>query len=61
MEVPDAIFYNGWSESHSFKYKTEKIIAMIRGQRAARLTLGGFGDLDLESFNLVKRLHILKK
>ncbi|XP_044253023.1 odorant receptor 22c-like isoform X2 [Tribolium madens] len=53
LQVPDAIFYNGWSKHHAYKYKTEKIIAIIRGQRAARLTLGGFGDLNLESFNLV--------
>nr|CAM84009.1 olfactory receptor 11 [Tribolium castaneum] len=53
LQVPDAIFYNDWGKNQAYKYKTDKIIAMIRGQRAAKLTLGGFGDLDLESFNLV--------
>lgn len=29
------------------------MIAIQRSQRAAKITLGGFGDLDIESFNLV--------
>ncbi|XP_063915653.1 uncharacterized protein LOC135131734 isoform X1 [Zophobas morio] len=55
-EIADAIFYNGWDKSEAYGYKHEKIFAINRAQVATKLTLGGFGKLDLISFTLVRNL-----
>lgn len=55
LEIPNEIFYTDWSKDFAYKNPLGKIIAMKRGQRSVKLTLGGFGSLDLESFMLVKK------
>ncbi|RZC32131.1 7tm 6 domain containing protein [Asbolus verrucosus] len=54
LEIPNEIFYHDWNQAAAYENKLSKIIAIKRGQSAAKLTLGGFGNLDLESFNLFK-------
>ncbi|EFA09299.1 odorant receptor 110 [Tribolium castaneum] len=53
LEIPNEIFYHDWAKKTTYENKLAKIISMKRGQRAARLTLGGFANLDLDSFRMV--------
>jgi hypothetical protein len=51
-KIPDEIFYN-WNGDNLTIDGSNRIIAIKRGQKAARVSLGGFGNLDIESFKFV--------
>jgi hypothetical protein len=54
VEIQDAVFYTDWSRDEAYQYKTDKILAINRAQTPAKLTLGGFTNLDLLSFTVVR-------
>ncbi|KAJ3645468.1 hypothetical protein Zmor_023119 [Zophobas morio] len=54
LEIPQEIFYNDWAKDYDYENRLGRVISIKRGQKAAKLTLGDFGALDLESFKLVK-------
>ena len=54
LEIPQEIFYNDWDKDYDYENRLGRVISIKRGQKAAKLTLGDFGALDLESFKLVK-------
>nr|XP_015838469.1 PREDICTED: uncharacterized protein LOC107398561 [Tribolium castaneum] len=53
VNISDEIFYHDWTLNRTYENKTDKLIIIQRAQHAARLSLAGYGNLDLQSFNLV--------
>ncbi|XP_044252956.1 uncharacterized protein LOC123003946 [Tribolium madens] len=53
VNISDEIFYHDWSLNKMYEKKTDKLIVIQRAQHAASLSLAGYGNLDLQSFNLV--------
>lgn len=54
-QVSNGIIYDTWLTKRAYKYRTEKLIILIQGQRSVAISLGGFANLNLESFVVVSK------